>query len=631
MASIINDDFDFIAIFSALMVFIALLLTYGRIELAITAFLPMVVSWIWILGFMSLLDLKFNIVNIILAAFIFGLGDDYCIFTMDGLLREYRVKKKHMPVIRISILLSGLTTVIGFGLMLFAKHPALQSIGLISVIGIISVLFISQVLEPYLFRIFVSSPVRKGFAPISLTMVLKSLFAYSVSILGCILLSIIGFVLLVINPFYRQKSRLIFNTIISKAAWTLLYIMSNVKKRLIFDQKPDFSRPCVFVANHQSTIDILSMIMLSPKIILLTNKWVWKSPLFGYIVRLAGYYPIFEGVIPSINTLRLKIAEGYSLALFPEGTRSKDGKIGRFHKGAFYIAQQLGVDIIPVLVHGTRNCISKGSFVVRDTTFTIKVLARIKQTVTKYGGSYQEKTKLVRNLLIKQYAILDEELLTPDFQYKRVVDNFLFKGPLLEWYMKVKLRMEGNYKVFHELVPHDGIIIDVGCGYGFLDYMLAYLSSRRKIIGIDYDNEKIEVAENGFDKPANLQFIHANIIEFPVSEANCVIFSDVLHYLDEQERARIFLDYASRILPGGMIIVRDGDNNLGKKHTVTQFTEFFSTKVFNFNKTKHKLAFFSVDELVRLGENLGFGSKIIHHQKWTSNLIIVFKKKCDVQ
>lgn len=626
LASIIIDDFNFIAIFTALLVFIALLITYGRIELAITAFVPMVVSWIWILGLMGLFHLQFNIVNVILSTFIFGLGDDYCIFTMEGLLKEYRSKKKQMSVIRMSILLSGLTTLIGFGVMLIAKHPALQSIALVSVIGITSVLLISQVLEPYLFRIFVSTPVSRGFAPVSFSTLLKSLFAYSFFILGCILLSISGFFLLILNPFYRRRSQKIFNSFISKIAWAQLYVMFNLKKRIIFDEKPDFSRPCVFVANHQSVIDILLMIMLSPKIILLTNKWVWNSPLFGFVVRLAGYYPIFEGAEPGIDTLKSKIDEGYSIAIFPEGTRSKDGKIGRFHKGAFYLAQKLELDIIPVLFHGTNKCIAKGSFIVRDTTFTLKVLPRIKFTDPEYGASYQQKTKTVHQLFKKEYDLLEEKARIPELYRQRLIDNFLFKGPLLEWYMKVKLRMEGNYQLFHKLVPNQGVIIDAGCGYGFMAYMLAYLSPQRKVIGFDYDEEKIEVAENGFDKPENLQFVMANLQEFPLTDANCIIFSDVLHYLGEQDRNRIFTDYAAKILPGGIIIVRDGDNKLGKKHAITRLSEFFSTRVFNFNKTKHKLAFFSSAELIKLGESLGFESNIIDQTKWTSNLIIVFKK-----
>jgi 1-acyl-sn-glycerol-3-phosphate acyltransferase len=474
---------------------------------------------------------------------------------------------------------------------------------------------------------FVSSPVSKGFAPISFKTALQTVFAYTFFITGCLLLSVAGFFLLVINPFKRPKAQNVFNWMISKTTWAQLYVMGNLKKRVIYEEKPDFSKPCIFVANHQSVIDILSMSMLSPKMLLLTNKWVWNSPLFGYVVRLAGYYPIFEGADPGIELLKAKIDAGYSIAVFPEGTRSKDGKIGRFHKGAFYLAQQLELDIIPVILHDTGKSIAKGSFTMRDAAMTVKVLKRIKFDDPDFGSTYQQKTKAVHQLFKEQYALLDKEFHTPEFFRKRVIENFLFKGPLLEWYMKVKLKMEGNYLVFQNLVPKKGVIIDAGCGYGFMSYMLAYLEPKREITGLDYDESKIEVAENGFEKPANLNFVSSNLQDFTVPNADCIIFSDVLHYLNLQERNRIFTEYASKLLPGGTIIIRDGDNRMAKKHATTRLTEFFSTRILNFNKTENKLEFFSFDDMAKLGESLGFETQIIDQTKWTSNLIMVFKRK----
>jgi chemotaxis methyl-accepting protein methylase len=158
-------------------------------------------------------------------------------------------------------------------------------------------------------------------------------------------------------------------------------------------------------------------------------------------------------------------------------------------------------------------------------------------------------------------------------------------------------------------------------------YMMAYLEPMREIIGIDYDQSKIEIAENGFDKPANLNFVCSNLRDGSIPQAECIIFSDVLHYFTKKERNRIFTLYASKILPGGTIIIRDGDNRLVNKHANTRLTEFFSTRIFNFNKTDNKLEFFSFDDLTKLGENLGFEYLIIDQTKWTSNRIIVFKRK----
>src|SRR5690606_38846378 len=107
----VNTDFNFIVTFTAIFVFLALLVLYGRIELTLITFVPMMVTWIWILGIMALVGIEFNIINIMVSTFIFGLGDDYSIFTMDGLLQEYRAGKKNLASIRSSIFLSAVTTI----------------------------------------------------------------------------------------------------------------------------------------------------------------------------------------------------------------------------------------------------------------------------------------------------------------------------------------------------------------------------------------------------------------------------------------------------------------------------------------------------------------------------------------
>ena len=83
--SAINNDFYLILYISSFLIFLALLISYGRIELTLISFLPMLISWTIILGLMGILGIEFNIINIILSTFIFGIGDDFSIFIMDGL------------------------------------------------------------------------------------------------------------------------------------------------------------------------------------------------------------------------------------------------------------------------------------------------------------------------------------------------------------------------------------------------------------------------------------------------------------------------------------------------------------------------------------------------------------------
>ena len=120
---IVNSDFSSIALMTSILVFFVLLLVYGRIELTLVSFIPMFISWVWILGIMALAGIQFNIVNIIVSALIFGLGDDYSLFIMDGLLQEYKTGKKNLSSFKSSIILSAITTIAGLGVLIFAKHP----------------------------------------------------------------------------------------------------------------------------------------------------------------------------------------------------------------------------------------------------------------------------------------------------------------------------------------------------------------------------------------------------------------------------------------------------------------------------------------------------------------------------
>jgi predicted exporter len=134
----INIDFNNLIFYSGLLVFIALLIAYGRIELALISFLPMALSWIWILGIMSLAGLQFNFINIIICTLIFGLGDDYSIFMMDSLIHKYKYGHQKLDNARSAVYLSAITTLIGLGVLIFAQHPALKSIAFIAVIGLTS-------------------------------------------------------------------------------------------------------------------------------------------------------------------------------------------------------------------------------------------------------------------------------------------------------------------------------------------------------------------------------------------------------------------------------------------------------------------------------------------------------------
>ena len=152
LADSLSDDFNYIGWACSLIVFFFLWFSFRRIELAIISFLPMAISWVWILGIMSLLGIKFNIVNIILATFIFGQGDDYTIFMTEGCISEYIHKKPVLASYKNSIILSALIMFIGIGTLILAKHPAMHSLAEVTIVGMFSVVLMAYIIPPLLFK-----------------------------------------------------------------------------------------------------------------------------------------------------------------------------------------------------------------------------------------------------------------------------------------------------------------------------------------------------------------------------------------------------------------------------------------------------------------------------------------------
>ena len=116
--------------------------------------------------------------------------------------------------------------------------------------------------------------------------------------------------------------------------------------------------PLIFIANHQSIVDV----WVVPRICPLATRFVAKEelfriPIFGWAMRIAGFIPIARSnrtdAIRSLRSAAERIRAGNSVVLFPEGTRSSDGRLRPFKKGAFHLALSAGVGVVPVAITGS--------------------------------------------------------------------------------------------------------------------------------------------------------------------------------------------------------------------------------------------------------------------------------------
>lgn len=625
---VIGSDFNLILLITALLVFGFMLLSHGRIELAIINFMPMFISWVWILGIMGLLGLKFNIINIIISTFIFGLGDDYSIFILDGLSHEYKHGKKNMASYKTSILLSALTNIIGIGILIFAEHPALKSIAAITIIGMFTVLFISYIVQPLCYNFLILNRKKRALLPYTATNLLITTLGFLVFIIGSFLLSIFGLILFYLIPAPLKKKKILFHILLMYICRLMIYMFVNVKKNIINPLKEDFSKPAVIICNHQSHIDLAMILMLNPKLVVFTNDWVWNSPFYGYIVRNADFYPASQGYENALDKIKRLTDDGYSVLIFPEGTRSVTGEVLRFHKGAFYLAEQLKLDILPMLLHGTGDCVTKGDFHFKEGELSLKFLPRIHFDDPKFGNAYKERSKNVRLYMQDEYALLCDQKETVHYFRAKLIKNYIFKGPVLEWYCRIKTKLEGDYENFEKYLPKKGKITDVGCGYGFLPLMLGFMSKDRKILGVDYDAEKISIAENCISKNNNTQFVQADVTQFSFEDSDAFVISDVLHYLLPQQQIELIERCVEKLNPGGVMIVRDADADKKQRHLGTRYTEFFSTNS-GFNQTKEGGLHFTSASLIRntIEKYEFLEYTLIDDTKLTSNVTFVIRRK----
>ena len=146
----------------------------------------------------------------------------------------------------------------------------------------------------------------------------------------------------------------------------------------------DPRRPYVAVSNHISYADIFLISHLPWEMKWLAKDTVFKIPVMGWIMHMAGDIHVVRGnresIVSAIKGCRDRLAKRVSVMIFPEGTRSRTGALQPFKDGAFRIAIEAGVPILPIAVAGTRDAMEKGTFRFRRADAVCRVLEPVETT-----------------------------------------------------------------------------------------------------------------------------------------------------------------------------------------------------------------------------------------------------------
>ena len=496
----LQDDFNYILYVCGFVVFFFLWLSLGRIELAILSFIPLTVGWLWILGLMDIAGVKFNIVNIILATFIFGQGDDYTIFITEGLMYEYAYGKKRLRSYRRSVIISAALMFAGIGVLIFAKHPAMRSLGEVAVIGMFTVILMACYLPPLIFRWLTTKRGVRREVPVTLTRLLYT--AYVLVVMGIVSMLIVSPLTWLYRLFVGKGARtqLAYHRFLQFMMKAGIKLLPKVKSSVLNPCAERFEKAAVIVANHRSHLDLEIVLMLNPKIVVLTNDWVWHDPLYGVIIRYAQFYPVSKGYEQLVPKLRKLTEQGYSVMVFPEGTRSIDDKIGRMHKGAFQLAKDLGIDILPLYIHGAGDVMPKNDILLREGKITVEIGQRITYDSFRDTDA-QTMASDMRNHYEEQMSRMAERLENEHYFIPLVRYQYLYKGR--DIYRRCRKNLRG-FADNSSATSYCNLSDNPGQGEMAL---LQALAHKDKEYHVTFDNEDdYNVARNVNILPPNLHY-----------------------------------------------------------------------------------------------------------------------------
>ncbi len=141
-------------------------------------------------------------------------------------------------------------------------------------------------------------------------------------------------------------------------------------------------------------------------------------------------------------------------------------------------------------------------------------------------------------------------------QARALMAGYRRAGWATRWEQELRLRICPFEEVIQR-VPKEGIVLDLGCGFGALSHLLAMDSAQRRVIGIEQMAHRVEVARRAIGGLSNLEFLVGDIHKVAFVPANCIIMNDVLHHIPHDRQIPLLKKCYEGLLPGGSLLIKD--------------------------------------------------------------------------
>lgn len=269
-----------------------------------------------------------------------------------------------------------------------------------------------------------------------------------------------------------------------------------------------FDKPALIICNHQSHLDLPVLMSIHPKLIFLTNDWVWNNFFYGKIIHNAEFLPVSAGMDVILPQLKRLKDRNYSIVVFPEGTRSADCSILRFHQGAFLLAQELGLDIVPMVLHGAGHYLPKKDFMFRKGEITLSILPRV-ATDAHADLALRERASLFRKLIRGEYNKLVTEKEKDSYFQSLILYKYAYRGWKTVSRCKRTLRESKKYS---EIINggHDlRTVRIINSGIGTFALLYALVNKSTEVYAYESNLSDYRIASDTASLPKNLHYIHA--------------------------------------------------------------------------------------------------------------------------
>lgn len=277
-----------------------------------------------------------------------------------------------------------------------------------------------------------------------------------------------------------------------------------------------FERPAIVISNHQSHLDLMCILMLTPRLVVLTNDWVHRNPIYGLVIRRAEFYTVMDGIETNLDRLSDLVRRGYSIVIFPEGTRSVDCRIRRFHRGAFYLAEQLHLDLLPIFLHGTGHVLPKKDFMLREGAMYSEIGERIAPDDLRFGSDYKARTPAIRSLYRTHYAEICAQRETADYYAWYVCEKYRVAGWRAWQNCRHLLKRNENFRKVIDTAPQtDSVRID-HAARGEFALLYALVHPQTEVHAIEQDSTLLDAAGRAMSLPSNLH-LHASAADVPAT------------------------------------------------------------------------------------------------------------------